>query len=279
MRYIGFLTVAAGFVIGAVDHQERGGAKQHEAEKKELEKVTGVWIQAGENVPPENAKARLIYRGREFEGRLDDKILFTGSVRLDPTRTPKELDLTLGSGPNKGKTLLGVYELDAENYRGCLAEPDQPRPAKLTPEPQSGQRPFAFRRVTDQNDPAVAAEAELKRFEGTWSYASAVVEGEPEAAEELKKQRLTLRGNRFTLTMADATHRGTYAVDPTATPKTIDVTFSEGPQAGRIGRGIYDLNGDTCNVCMGRGDRPRPTEFASKPSSGLTLEVLKRVKP
>jgi uncharacterized protein (TIGR03067 family) len=278
MRYIGFLTVTVAFLLGPGDPQEKAGAKPDEAEKKELEKVTGVWVHVGDNVPPENADARLIYRGREFEGRLGDKILFKRSVKLDPTKSPKELDLILGSGPNQGKTLLGLYELDAENYRGCLAGPDKPRPAKLSPEPNSGQRAFAFRRLNEREDHTAAVEAEFRRFEGTWSYASATVEGEPVPIEELKKQRLTLSGNRFTLTMPDATHRGTYTVDPTVTPKTIDVTFSEGPQAGRLGRGIYELGGDTCKVCMARETRPRPTEFASRLSSGLVLEVLKREK-
>jgi uncharacterized protein (TIGR03067 family) len=245
----------------------------------DLEKVTGVWVQAGEHVPPENAKARLIYKGRAFEGRLGDKVLFKGSVKLDPTQNPKALDLTVESGPGQVRTMLGVYELDGENYRGCLAAPGKPRPASMTPAPKSGQQAFAFRRWKEPGPAVTAVQAELKRFEGRWSYASAIVDGKPAPEAILKAGRLDLAGEKFTLIASDATHKGTFAVDPAAAPKTIDVTFSEGPRAGQTCKGIYELNGDTCKVCIALAGQPRPTEFASPAGRGLALEVLERVKP
>jgi len=250
-----------------------------EAEKKELDKVTGTWVQAGENVPPENAKARLVYTGRDFVGRLGEKVLFRGSVKLDPTQNPKAIDLTLDSGPNKGKVLLGVYELEGDSYRGCLAAPGEARPTRLSPEPGSGQQGFAFRRVNDEKSDAAAILAEHERFAGTWSYASVIREGAPVPDEDLKASRLVLKGDRFTVTVPKETHQGKYAVNPTVTPRTIDVTFTEGPRAGKTIRGIYALDGDTCRVCIGIDDQPRPTAFGSQPGSGLILEVLKREKP
>ncbi len=265
MRLVALLAVAVVLLGSQAPRKAEGEKDRREvAERAELEKVSGVWVQAGENVPPENVKARLIYKGREFEGRLGEKILFKGQVKLDPTKSPKALDLTLGSGPNQGKTLLGVYELDAENYRGCLAAPGKPRPATMTPEPNSGQQAFAFRRIEDAGETPGATRAELKRFEGTWSYSSVVADGKPAPEESLKASRLILKGDRFTMTTRESTHKGTYAVDPTVTPRTIDVTFTEGPRAGKTIKGIYDLDGDTCKVCMPLDDRPRPTEFASK---------------
>jgi uncharacterized protein (TIGR03067 family) len=120
--------------------------------------------------------------------------------------------------------------------------------------------------------------AELKRFEGTWSYASFIVEGKPMTDEELKDFRLILSSDRFTITSSGDPVRGTYAVDPTRNPKTLDVTFGDGPDAGKTVKGIYELDGDSCKVCINLGDQLRPTEFASKAGSGLALEQLKRVK-
>jgi len=137
----------SGFILVTWTRQTDAGPERSEAEKKELEKVTGTWVQAGDNVPPENAKVRLIYTGREFVGRLGEKVLFRGSVTLDPTQNPKAIDLILDSGPNKGKVSLGVYELDRDSYRGCLAAPGKPRPTLLSSEPGRGQQRFAFRRV------------------------------------------------------------------------------------------------------------------------------------
>jgi uncharacterized protein (TIGR03067 family) len=278
MRRIWALALALGLGLGANDPQTTA-TKTDQAEKQELDRVTGVWAQAGDNVPPENAKARLIYRGREFEGKSGERVLFKGHVKLDPTKTPKELDLTVVSGPNQERTMLGVYELDAQTYRGCLAAPGKPRPATLTPEPGSGQQAFAFRRLKESADPTAAAEGEYQRFEGAWAYASVVSDGQPIRDPTVVARRLILNGDQFQLTGPATSGRGTYSVDPKAVPKTIDVTFSDGLRAGKTMKGIYELAGDTCTVCMASGDQPRPTRFESKAHSGHTLEVLKRVKP
>lgn|GEM_PF-151137 len=287
---VGFHAPAdSGFILVVWKRQTDAGPDRSEAVKKELEKVTGTWVQAGDSVPSENAKVRLIYTGREFMGRLGEKVLFRGSVKLDPTQNPKAIVLTLDSGPNKGKVLLGVYELEGDSYRGCLAAPGKARPTRLSPEPGSGQQGFAFRRVRDETSDkprpanarsdAAAIQAEFQRFEGTWSYVSVASNGKPVPAEGLKESRLVLKGDRFTVTEPKATHQGKYAVNPTVTPSTIDVTFTEGPRVGKTIRGIYELNGDTCRVCIGIDDQPRPTAFGSQPGSGLVLEILKREKP
>lgn len=124
-----------------------------------------------------------------------------------------------------------------------------------------------------------AVAAELKRFEGHWYYASAIVGGKPAPEETLKASRLVLAGNEFTLTRPELAQRGSYSVDPTVTPKVVDVTFSDGPRAGKSIKGIYELSGDTCKICMAAEDEPRPTEFASTSGTGLTLEVLRRLRP
>jgi uncharacterized protein (TIGR03067 family) len=274
-------------LIYAVGKRPKAVASIDPLEAKELEKVTGVWMHVGENITPEMAKARLIYKGREFEGRMGDRVLFKGYVKLDPTKTPKAIDMTLtqSSGPAQGKTLLGVYELDDENYRGCLAGPDKTRPTSLTPAPESGQRPFAFKRVKNEEPAKVdsarpeAIKAELKRFEGTWSYASIITDGKPLTEQELDGKRLILSGDRFTVTSSGDPVRGIYAVDPTKSPKTLDVTFGDGPNAGKTLKGIYELDRDNCKVCINMGDQPRPTEFVSKPGDGHALEALKRQTP
>jgi len=38
----------------------------------------------------------------------------TGTQKVDPTKTPKAIDISDDSGPNKGKTCLGIYEFKGE---------------------------------------------------------------------------------------------------------------------------------------------------------------------
>jgi uncharacterized protein (TIGR03067 family) len=120
-------------------------------------------------------------------------------------------------------------------------------------------------------------EDELKRFEGTRRYESMVLEGRRLTEAHFGDARLILRGDRFEMTDPMATYRGTFTVDPASTPRTIEVRFTEGPEAGKTSKGIYQLEGDTYKVCIGLAGRERPTGFASEPGSGQALQVLRRV--
>jgi uncharacterized protein (TIGR03067 family) len=122
---------------------------------------------------------------------------------------------------------------------------------------------------------------ELARFEGTWKWVSLESEKEKLSADALKDPRMKLTGDKFAVTGENAENAimgGTFKVDPTKKPKTIDVTFTDGPQKGKTMVGIYELEGDTYKVCMDPEGKNRPTEFALKPGSGYVLEVLKREK-
>ena len=129
------------------------------------------------------------------------------------------------------------------------------------------------------DDKAGAVKAELERFAGTWRYESTVVEGQEVPAEGLRDARLKIQGDTFALTDPTATYRGTFVVDPTSTPRTIDVTFTEGPEAGKTSLGIYQLDGETYKVCVGLAGRERPKDFEARPGSGHALQVLKRAEP
>jgi uncharacterized protein (TIGR03067 family) len=125
---------------------------------------------------------------------------------------------------------------------------------------------------------ATAIAAERKLFEGTWKFASMEIEGVAVPEEQFKDSRLTLKGDEF-ITGKDGAIKGTYAIDPTAKPKTIDVTIMLPDGRKRTHSGIYELDADTYKVSMANPGKPRPTEFVSKAGSGNGIQVLKRVKP
>jgi uncharacterized protein (TIGR03067 family) len=70
-----------------------------------------------------------------------------------------------------------------------------------------------------------------------------------------------------------------YKLDPTKRPKTIDVTFVQGPNKGKTQQGIYSLAGDTLTICGAEPGSERPTEFASRFGRSYILMVLERGKP
>ena len=123
-----------------------------------------------------------------------------------------------------------------------------------------------------------ATKKELEKFQGTWKFVSLEVDGNKLPEEGFKDARLVITGDKFTVSEGRVLHKGVFKVDVSKKPKTIDVTFTEGPEKGNTVRGIYELEGDTYKVCMTDTLKARPTEFASKPGSGHVLEVLKREK-
>jgi uncharacterized protein (TIGR03067 family) len=50
------------------------------------------------------------------------------TFKLDPTQKPKAIDLTPTSEERKDKTVRGIYVLDGDDLKICLAAANKPRP-------------------------------------------------------------------------------------------------------------------------------------------------------
>jgi uncharacterized protein (TIGR03067 family) len=58
----------------------------------------------------------------------DGSIPIKGTVKLDPTRQPKAMDLTDTFGADVGKTILAIYSLDGDRLVFCAADDGHERP-------------------------------------------------------------------------------------------------------------------------------------------------------
>ena len=83
----------------------------------------------------------------------------------------------------------------------------------------------------------------------------------------------------FVVTLADGSIpiRGTYKLDPTRDPKTVDWTDTIGEDAGKTLLAIYSLEGDRLVFCAAYPGQERPTEFRTRP--GQVLRVSQREMP
>jgi len=126
----------------------------------------------------------------------------------------------------------------------------------------------------DKKDPAAE---ELKRFQGTWQLIKAEADGKVMAPEVADKIRVTIKGNKHTVTFGTDTLAKdiTFRVDPTRKPSEVTDTLPDGKEI----KGIYRLEGDMLTSCVGGVDKERPKEFSGKEGSGQTLRVFRRVKP
>src|SRR5262245_59006649 len=110
-RAIAILTVT--FLIGANAGDDTA--------RKDLEKFQGTWTlvsaeRDGKKTPQEEAtKLKLSINGNKFTLRKDSEVVSEGSMTLNPNKKPKQLDETITTGPNKGKTYLAIYKIDGEH--------------------------------------------------------------------------------------------------------------------------------------------------------------------
>jgi uncharacterized protein (TIGR03067 family) len=128
-------------------------------------------------------------------------------------------------------------------------------------------------------DDRADVEKERKKFQGTWTFESVDAGGKMLPADQLKGLTLTFEGDRHTVKKGeDVIQAGTQKLDPSKSPKAIDVTLTEGPNKGAVMLGIYEIDGDTLKVCFDQEGKKRPTEFKSPPGSQTFVNVHKRVK-
>jgi uncharacterized protein (TIGR03067 family) len=122
-------------------------------------------------------------------------------------------------------------------------------------------------------------EKEVRRFQGAWTIESSETGGKKLPAGDLKALIVTFEGDKHTVKNGDQVIQvGTQKLDPSKSPKTIDVTMTEGPSKGAVMLGIYEFDGDTLKVCFDPQGKKRPTEFKSEPGSMNFVNVHKRVK-
>jgi uncharacterized protein (TIGR03067 family) len=269
-------------------------AKSKEMEKAiavDLEKLQGTWQLTsaetdGQKAPEAQVKQiRVIIEKDHHTVMLGHQVVVHKvKFSIDPTTSPKSTEDTLDQEPNKGKKIRGIYRVEGDSLTSCVGPIDGPRPTEFASKPGSGWTLRRYRRVKLSADaapggPDDANAKEYKAFEGTWRFVSLQIQGKAIPAEAFQAARLICKGRDFTSIDSGGTSRGTYAVDTTQSPKTIDATFTDGPNKGQTLRGIYDLKDDTYKVCMSINGKDRPKTFESKLGSGHVLEVLQREKP
>src|SRR6516225_9986364 len=128
-------------------------------------------------------------------------------------------------------------------------------------------------------DDRAEVEKELKKFQGAWTFESVEADGKEQPAAEFKGMTVTFEGDKYTVKKGDEVIQvGTQKLDPSRSPKAIDVTVAEGLSKGAVMLGIYEISGDTLKVCFDPAGKKRPTEFKSASGSQTFVNVHKRVK-
>jgi uncharacterized protein (TIGR03067 family) len=118
-----------------------------------------------------------------------------------------------------------------------------------------------------------------EKMQGDWAAVIYVVDGQALADDDAQSFFRTVKGDRYTVFHFDKPlGKGTFKIDATKQPKTIDAWPANAPDKSKPLLGIYEFAGEKYKVCFAAPGKPRPTEFSSKEGSGNTLTVWEREK-
>jgi uncharacterized protein (TIGR03067 family) len=121
-------------------------------EREEQRRLEGTWkvLSAeanGMSLPAEVTRNfKLSFQGSTFTTCMGDQKR-EGSYTVDPGKNPRTIDITLHSGPDKGKTQLAIYSVLGNTLRICGAEPGRSRPTGFETQVRPGVILLMLRRL------------------------------------------------------------------------------------------------------------------------------------
>ncbi len=235
----------------------------------------GDWVvvsveKGGEKLPDEVTKSiKLTIKGDKFTLVLPDETK-EGTIKLDPTKKPKTVDVSLD-----GQTIQGLYELTKDRLKIVAGEPGQARPEDF----QGAQHAVVvFKRAaaakkeeSEEQERSGEPKPAKGSLDGTWTVVSAEKGGEKLPDELIKTVKLTFKGKKLTFELLGEKKEGSFKIDSTKKPATIDLMMED-----KTAPGIYQLDGDTLKICAAEPGEARPKDFKADAGNRM-LVVLKRV--
>lgn len=260
--------------------------------KKELARLQGNWtlrltqsdawpvpIGKGPDKTGQGSERRWRIEGSEIAWTAPDGQEVKATFTIDPSKVPRRIDLAFISGPNKGDDCIGVYEwVESGDLWLCMVDPGRKadRPRDISYSTNEGRSMISLDRLR------TPAEIDQQLLQGAWKFD--VCESEwwpvnrPTTKEEFPKWRWTVEGNEMNWTgVSTGNVKVSFSLDPTRTPKEIDLTFLDGPHKGEKCLGVYQLKAGSFWVCLqdpGEKIAMRPKEFSSGAGTGRSFLIL-----
>jgi uncharacterized protein (TIGR03067 family) len=127
-------------------------AEENEAVKTDLALLQGEWSMAsgsadGQPMPDEmRQQMKRVCQGDETTTTMGGQVFLKAKITIGPSKKPKTIDYQMIEGFTKGKTQLGIYELDGDTFKSCFGKPGAERPADFTSKPGDGRTLSVWKR-------------------------------------------------------------------------------------------------------------------------------------
>lgn len=130
------------------------GAADDVANMKDIQALAGIWKadsvtidgKAQSKDETKNWTWTFNPKGNKYVF-TNGKGAFTATFMVSAAKDPKEMDIVIATGPEKGKEMKGIYKLEGDMFTLCLpAKVGQDRPTEFTSTAGSGQRLLILKR-------------------------------------------------------------------------------------------------------------------------------------
>jgi uncharacterized protein (TIGR03067 family) len=122
--------------------------------KDDASALQGAWVIVGLEAdgkprPEMNFKGNMLtFKGQQVTLLERKNPPITLGFTLDASKKPKTIDLTAAEGPQKGKTLLAIYELKGDELRICFCFMEGKRPDDFTTKAEDQRELMTLKRGT-----------------------------------------------------------------------------------------------------------------------------------
>jgi uncharacterized protein (TIGR03067 family) len=101
---------------------------------KDLEKLQGRWVTEKSE---KEGTAEFKFEKNKFTILIDGKDSYKGTFKIDASKKPKQMDLTVTEGEKfKDETSLALYQIEGDTLKWCAGEPGKKDRPKEFPEKQ-----------------------------------------------------------------------------------------------------------------------------------------------
>jgi len=111
----------------------------NDAVKKDMALLQGEWSMVsgsadGQAMPePMLKQMKRVCKGDETTTTSGERVFMKAKIIVDPSKNPKTIDYQMTEGFTKGKTQLGIYEVDGDMFKSCFGKPGAERPTDFKP--------------------------------------------------------------------------------------------------------------------------------------------------